>query len=75
MVLKSAKGIYMQLESGKIIAIRTSSKAAEVNKTDKDEVIDITNEGDTAEKKGEEGKTEIANQKESDSKAKGKELE
>lgn len=72
MVLKSAKGIYMQLESGKIIAIRTSSKAAEVNKTDKDEVIDITNEGDnTTEKKGEEGKTETANQKESDSTAKG----
>lgn len=73
MVLKSAKGIYMQLESGKIIAIRTSSKAAEVNKTDKDEVIDITNEGDnTTEKKGEEGKTETANQKESDSTAKGR---
>ncbi|XP_054739483.1 helicase ARIP4 isoform X3 [Anastrepha obliqua] len=70
MVLKSAKGIYMQLESGKIIAIRTSSKAAEVNKTDKDEVIDITNEGDS-EKKSEDAKTENGNQKERDCKAKG----
>ncbi|XP_017466565.1 PREDICTED: helicase ARIP4 isoform X2 [Rhagoletis zephyria] len=73
MVLKSAKGIYMQLESGKIIAIRTSSKATEVNnKTDKDEVIDITNEGDTtSEKKSEETKTDNANQKENDNTAKG----
>ncbi|XP_037947638.1 helicase ARIP4 [Teleopsis dalmanni] len=49
MVLKSVKGIYMQLESGKIIAIRTSNKANEVKKLDKDEVIDITSEGDVAE--------------------------
>ncbi|XP_067628188.1 helicase ARIP4 isoform X2 [Eurosta solidaginis] len=73
MVLKSAKGIYMQLESGKIIAIRTSSKATEATKADKDEVIDITNEGENAaEKKGcEDTKKESLTQKESDNATKG----
>lgn len=42
MVLKSPKGIYMQLESGKIIAIRTSSKMNQPTKPDKDNIIDIT---------------------------------
>ncbi|XP_039483886.1 helicase ARIP4 isoform X1 [Drosophila santomea] len=46
MVLKSAKGIYMQLDSGKIIAIRTTAKT-EPEKTNKDDVIDITDDGDT----------------------------
>lgn len=32
MVLKSPKGIYMQLESGKIIAIKTSFKVGQNNK-------------------------------------------
>lgn len=31
MVLKSPKGIYMQLESGKIIAIRTSANNKPIN--------------------------------------------
>ncbi|XP_017070257.1 helicase ARIP4 isoform X2 [Drosophila eugracilis] len=46
MVLKSAKGIYMQLDSGKIIAIRTTAKT-EPEKTNKDDVIDITSDCDT----------------------------
>lgn len=55
MVLKSSKGIYMQLDSGKIIAIRTSSKTAETTKLSnnnnaggntKEEVIDITSDGE-----------------------------
>ncbi|GAB0087485.1 uncharacterized protein DMENIID0001_017940 [Sergentomyia squamirostris] len=36
MVLKSPKGIYMQLESGKIIAIRTAFKVNHNNKDEKD---------------------------------------
>lgn len=49
MVLKSAKGIYMQLDSGKIIAIRTTSKRTECDNkdTNKDDVIDITSDCDT----------------------------
>ncbi|XP_034652304.1 helicase ARIP4 [Drosophila subobscura] len=46
MVLKSTKGIYMQLDSGKIIAIRTTAKN-ETEKTNKDDVIDITSDCDT----------------------------
>ncbi|XP_016928756.3 helicase ARIP4 isoform X2 [Drosophila suzukii] len=46
MVLKSTKGIYMQLDSGKIIAIRTTAKT-EPEKTNKDDVIDITSDCDT----------------------------
>lgn len=46
MVLKSAKGIYMQLDSGKIIAIRTLNKPATPS-TEKSDVIDITGESDT----------------------------
>ncbi|XP_017094325.2 helicase ARIP4 isoform X2 [Drosophila bipectinata] len=46
MVLKSTKGIYMQLDSGKIIAIRTTAKT-EAEKTNKDDVIDITSDCDT----------------------------
>lgn len=34
MVLKSPKGIYMQLENGKIIAIRTAFKMGANNKTE-----------------------------------------
>lgn len=33
MVLKSPKGIYMQLESGKIIAIKTAFKVGQNNKS------------------------------------------
>lgn len=33
MVLKSPKGIYMQLESGKIVAIRTSANNKPINST------------------------------------------
>ncbi|XP_032590333.1 helicase ARIP4 [Drosophila grimshawi] len=47
MVLKSAKGIYMQLDSGKIIAIRTTSKRPDDEKTSKEDVIDITSDCDT----------------------------
>lgn len=47
MVLKSSKGIYMQLDSGKIIAIRTTSKRADSEKSNKDDVIDITSDCDT----------------------------
>lgn len=47
MVLKSAKGIYMQLDSGKIIAIRTTSKRSDEEKTNKEDVIDITSDCDT----------------------------
>ncbi|XP_033150709.1 helicase ARIP4 [Drosophila busckii] len=47
MVLKSVKGIYMQLESGKIIAIRTTSKRPDAEKCNKDDIIDITSDGDT----------------------------
>lgn len=36
MVLKSPKGIYMQLESGKIIAIKTSLKGLTQKPGDKD---------------------------------------
>lgn len=50
MVLKSAKGIYMQLDSGKIIAIRTLNKP-NVATTDKNDVIDITGESETASSK------------------------
>lgn len=46
MVLKSAKGIYMQLDSGKIIAIRTLNKP-NVSAPEKSDVIDITGESDT----------------------------
>ncbi|XP_064542728.1 helicase ARIP4 isoform X1 [Drosophila montana] len=46
MVLKSAKGIYMQLDSGKIIAIRTTSKRTDEEKN-KEDVIDITSDCDT----------------------------
>ncbi|XP_026841790.1 helicase ARIP4 [Drosophila persimilis] len=46
MVLKSTKGIYMQLDSGKIIAIRTTAKN-ESEKPNKDDVIDITSDCDT----------------------------
>ncbi|XP_013101889.2 helicase ARIP4 [Stomoxys calcitrans] len=46
MVLKSAKGIYMQLDSGKIIAIRTLNKP-NVPSTEKSDVIDITGESDS----------------------------
>ncbi|XP_075165446.1 uncharacterized protein LOC142237875 [Haematobia irritans] len=46
MVLKSAKGIYMQLDSGKIIAIRTLNKP-NISNTEKSDVIDITGESDT----------------------------
>lgn len=51
MVLKSAKGIYMQLDSGKIIAIRTMNKTTPATTTstakpDKSVVIDITEESD-----------------------------
>jgi len=35
MVLKSPKGIYMQLESGKIIAIRTAFKVGQEKPEDK----------------------------------------
>jgi len=59
MVLKSTKGIYMQLDSGKIIAIRTTAKT-EPEKTNKDDVIDITSDCDTDTAKPqtpEEGKT------------------
>lgn len=49
MVLKSAKGIYMQLDSGKIIAIRTMNKPNPINlKNDKPDIIDITGESETA---------------------------
>lgn len=47
MVLKSAKGIYMQLDSGKIIAIRTLNKPA-VPTTEKSDVIDITGESESS---------------------------
>lgn len=47
MVLKSSKGIYMQLDSGKIIAIRTTSKRTDSEKSNKDDVIDITSDCDT----------------------------
>lgn len=49
MVLKSTKGIYMQLDSGKIIAIRTTSKRTENDNKDnnKDDIIDITSDCDT----------------------------
>ncbi|XP_065367336.1 helicase ARIP4 isoform X2 [Calliphora vicina] len=50
MVLKSAKGIYMQLDSGKIIAIRTLNKP-NVATTEKSDVIDITGESETASSK------------------------
>ncbi|KAH8261185.1 hypothetical protein KR044_004748, partial [Drosophila immigrans] len=46
MVLKSTKGIYMQLDSGKIIAIRTTTKRSD-EKGSKDDVIDITSDCDT----------------------------
>lgn len=36
MVLKSPKGIYMQLESGKIIAIKTSFKGLQKGGESKD---------------------------------------
>ncbi|KAH8284581.1 hypothetical protein KR018_004934, partial [Drosophila ironensis] len=45
MVLKSTKGIYMQLDSGKIIAIRTTAKT-EPEKSNKDDVIDISSDND-----------------------------
>lgn len=47
MVLKSAKGIYMQLDSGKIIAIRTTAKKPDDEKNSKEDVIDITSDCDT----------------------------
>ncbi|KAM7342670.1 helicase ARIP4 [Cochliomyia hominivorax] len=47
MVLKSAKGIYMQLDSGKIIAIRTLNKPS-VTTPEKSDVIDITGETETS---------------------------
>ncbi|KAH8291318.1 hypothetical protein KR054_010563 [Drosophila jambulina] len=47
MVLKSAKGIYMQLDSGKIIAIRTTAKTEAEKPNNKDDVIDITSDCDT----------------------------
>ncbi|KAI8123804.1 hypothetical protein FF38_10059 [Lucilia cuprina] len=50
MVLKSAKGIYMQLDSGKIIAIRTLNKP-NVATTEKSDVIDITGESETTSSK------------------------
>lgn len=50
MVLKSAKGIYMQLDSGKIIAIRTLNKPS-VSPTEKNDVIDITGESETTSSK------------------------
>lgn len=50
MVLKSAKGIYMQLDSGKIIAIRTLNKPS-VTTPEKSDVIDITGEAETSSSK------------------------
>ncbi|XP_030386930.1 helicase ARIP4 [Scaptodrosophila lebanonensis] len=46
MVLKSSKGIYMQLDSGKIIAIRTTTKPTDCDKNSKGDVIDITSDCD-----------------------------
>ncbi|KAH8413851.1 hypothetical protein KR222_009929, partial [Zaprionus bogoriensis] len=63
MVLKSSKGIYMQLDSGKIIAIRTTSKRADTEKSNKDDVIDITSDCDTdtpKPKTSEKGKSVVA---------------
>lgn len=59
MVLKSAKGIYMQLDSGKIIAIRTMNKP-NVSATEKNDVIDITGdpESTTSKEPSETDKTE-----------------
>lgn len=39
MVLKSPKGIYMQLESGKIIAIKTSLKGLQKGVDNKDSPV------------------------------------
>ncbi|KAH8355189.1 hypothetical protein KR093_007871, partial [Drosophila rubida] len=68
MVLKSTKGIYMQLDSGKIIAIRTTSKRTD-DKSSKDDVIDITSDCDTdtpKPKTSEPGKSNHYNQKPTD---------
>lgn len=63
MVLKSAKGIYMQLDSGKIIAIRTMNKPNAISKGDKPDVIDITGETETAtnDSKTDKAETETTN--------------
>lgn len=62
MVLKSAKGIYMQLDSGKIIAIRTMSKPNPLNfKNEKPDIIDITGESETGTADTKPEKSEIEN--------------
>uniref|UniRef100_A0A1A9V6H7 Helicase ARIP4 n=1 Tax=Glossina austeni TaxID=7395 RepID=A0A1A9V6H7_GLOAU len=69
MVLKSAKGIYMQLDSGKIIAIRTMNKPNVISKGDKPDVIDITGETETAtnDSKTDKAETETTNSSFTDS--------
>uniref|UniRef100_A0A1A9W123 Uncharacterized protein n=1 Tax=Glossina brevipalpis TaxID=37001 RepID=A0A1A9W123_9MUSC len=69
MVLKSAKGIYMQLDSGKIIAIRTMNKPNAISKGDKPDVIDITGETETAtnDSKTDKAETETTNSSFTDS--------
>lgn len=72
MVLKSAKGIYMQLDSGKIIAIRTLNKPS-VTTSDKTDVIDITGEADASSSK-ESPKTETCETDSATPASKGKSI-